>query len=158
MAQTVTTITNAANLGGNTTITVGSPTKTVLQGATQWVILNVQISQWTEEAAANLGSSVPRPSIRVGYAISPFTLTADATLPQTLASCAKYLDIRMLPNILNGHVVSTADILSGFDINNPGVLANNGGATGGLYTWFESPPLSVINNTPPTITITSVEF
>lgn len=155
MAQTITTITNAANLGGNTSITVGSPTKTTLAGATQWVVLNAQISAYTEQFSSNAGSSVARPTVKLWYAISPFTLTADKTLPSTLGQEARFLEIRLLPNGTGVVCRSTGSLLNGSDDTNSGVLANNGGL---LYTWFESPPLSPINNTPPTITITSVEF
>jgi hypothetical protein len=119
------------------------------------VILNVQISQYTEEFSSNAGASVPRHSVRVGFAILPFTLTADSTLPNALSQAINWIEIKLIPGILTAQCFTSCSYLNGVDKYNPGVLANNGG---NLYTWFESPPLSPVNNTPPTITITSVEF
>ena len=158
MAQTITTITNAANLGGNATITVGSPTKTVLQAGTLYVDLSVQITVGPESMfESNLAGSVPRQVVRVWYSIIPFTLTADATLPNTLFQAADFIECKV-PTKGTAVTRLTHYNTAGSTVP-PGSIArclfNNGG---NLYTWFDSPPLAPLTNTPPTITITSVEF
>ena len=160
MAQTITTITNAANLGGNASIAVGSPTKTVLQAGTLYVDLCAQITLPKDFAPSNLGSSIQRPSVKVWYAIVPYSLTADTTLPYTLMQAAGYIECK-IPMVPTTSSVTKLSSQAGLGIAGypdgsiTRCLFNCGG---NLYTWFESPPLSIALNTPPTITLTSVEF
>ena len=158
MAETITTITNAANLGGNTSIQVGSPTKTTLAASTLYVDLTVKISLPTDFPASNLGSSVARPSVKVWYCVLPISLTADTTLPNQLWGAAGFMECKVpiSPVLTSYTTLSTSNVMPGWPNGSiTQCLFNNGGY---LYTWFESPPLSIALNTPPTITITSVEF
>ena len=130
--MTITTINNATALGTTTDLTTQQPTKTILQNGTTAVILNSQIV--TSSAFVNKSNRV-----RLWYAISPFSLTADTTLPLFLTPTADYLDL------IVGAGASTT-------IDTSGVIANNGGF---LYTWYDSPALG---SGSPTITVTSVEL
>jgi hypothetical protein len=134
--MTITTITNAANLGTTTSLSGQSITKTTLQAGTTGVIVNVKLVQGPE--AQNQSQMV-----RVFYAILPFNLTADATLPPTLNPTVGLLEIKC-SRMGGGTVIDTT-----------GLVGNNGGF---LYTWFESPALSPSGGAAGTITITSVEL
>ncbi len=158
MAQTITTITNAANLGGNTSIVCGSPTKTVLASTTLYVDLTVVITLPPDFSPSNLSSSVARPSIKLWYVILPIALTANGTLPQVLMQGANYMECKVPMAPSTQSVTQLSSMGGGIPGSPPGsitrCLYNNGG---NLYTWFESPPLSIALNTPPTISIYSVE-
>jgi hypothetical protein len=136
--MTITTIYNAVALGTTSEASNGSPTKTVLQAGTTAVILNAKL---TNGDNTNKSTGIPGQStmLDVRYAIAPFALTADTSLPSLLKNSAGKLEL---------HVDRSS---GGVTIDNTGLIANNGG---NLYTWFNSPALSA----GATITLTSVEL
>jgi len=134
--MTNTTITAAANLGGNTSLANQSITQTELQIGTTTVILNVSITTGPE--AVNQSDEV-----EVWYVVYPSSLTADSTLPAAIMHAANYARFKPAQS---GNTTRRYTI--------PAIL-NNGGY---LYTWFNSPALSPSTNIPGTITIQSVEL
>lgn len=132
--MTNTTIYNAVSLGTTSEIRGGSPTKTTLQTGTTAVVLNVKIVSGDNQNQSD--------EVELYYAISPFSLTADATLIPKLHPQAGLLRIK--PN-QNG---------SGEAYDTTGVIFNNGGY---LYTWFNSPALAQSGTGSPTISVTAVE-
>ena len=127
--MTNTTIYNAVALGTTAEVVAGSPTKTTLATGTTAVVLNVQIVKGSGNNQSD--------AVELFYAITPFNLTADATLIPKL---------RPLAGILRVFPGQAADA---FD--STGIIVNNGGY---LYTWFNSPALGGS----PTITLVSVEL
>ena len=133
--MTNTTIYNAVSLGTTGEVRGGSPTKTTLQTGTTGLMLNVKIVSGDNQNQSD--------EVELYYAVSPFNLTADATLIPKLHPQAGILRIK--PNQLG----------SGEAYDTTGVIANNGGY---LYTWFNSPPLAASGVGTPTITLVSVEL
>ena len=134
--MTITNITSSTNLGTTAEIKTGAPTLTALQTGTTTVLLNAKVTT---------GSNVLNSSdeITVYYAISPYTYTADATLPFNLMNTFGMLRVKLrnAGNSIRAEVT--------------GPIANNGG---NLYTWFDSPALAPVGDTAATLTITSVEL
>jgi hypothetical protein len=133
--MTNTTILNAVSLGTTSEIRGGSPTKTTLQSGTTAVILNAQIVTGDNQNQSD--------QVEIYYTVSPFNLTADATLIPKLHPQAGVLRIKPF----NGG--------SGEAYDTTGAIINNGGY---LYTWFNSPALAQSGVGSPTITLTSVEL
>jgi len=127
--MTNTTIYNAVALGTTAEVVGGSPTKTTLAVGTTAVVLNLQVVKGNGDNQSD--------AVELFYAISPFNLTADATLIPKLRPMAGL--IRLFPG-------QSADAY-----DTTGVIVNNGGY---LYTWFNSPALGGS----PTITLVSVEL
>lgn len=136
--MTNTTIYNAVNMPATTADLNKSPTKTVLQTGTTAVVLNVQLKGGTEDYNRS-------EMFRLYYAISPFSLTADATLPFQFPTAVGMLEVKF-PS--GGQTSARVDTT--------GCLLNNGG---NLYTWYDCPPSTPSNTgTVGTITVTSVEL
>lgn len=133
--MTNTTVYNAVALGTTAEVRGGSPTKTTLQIGTTAVVLNVKIVSGDNQNQSD--------QVELFYAISPFSLTADATLIPLLHPQAGFLRIK--PNQAG----------SGEAYDTTGVIVNNGGY---LYTWFNSPALAQSGVGSPTITVTAVEL
>ena len=133
--MTITTIYNAVALGTTTTLRGNTPTQTILQTGTTALMLNVKIVSGDNQNQSQ--------EVELFYAVSPFNLTADATLIPKLHPQAGILRIKQ--NQLG----------AGEAYDTTGVIANNGGY---LYTWFNSPALAQSGVGLPTITLTSVEL
>jgi len=133
--MTNTTVYSAVSLGTTAEVRSGSPTKTTLQTGTTAVVLNVKIVSGDNQNQSD--------QVELFYAISPFNLTADATLIPLLRPQAGFL--RINPNRAG----------SGEAYDTTGVIVNNGGY---LYTWFNSPALAQSGVGSPTITVTAVEL
>jgi hypothetical protein len=132
--MTNTTIYNAVSLGTTSEIRGGSPTKTTLQTGTTGLVLNLKIVSGDNQNQSD--------AVELYYAVSPFNLTADATLIPKLRPQAGIL--RVFANQAG----------SGEAYDTTGVIFNNGGY---LYTWFNSPAMAQSGSGTPTITLTSVE-
>jgi hypothetical protein len=132
--MTNTTIYNAVSLGTTAEVRGGSPTKTTLQAGTTSLVINVQIVSGDNQNQSD--------QVEVYYAVSPFNLTADATLIPKLRPQAGLLRIK--PNQSG----------SGESYDTTGIIFNNGGY---LYTWFNSPAMAQSGAGTPTITLISVE-
>jgi hypothetical protein len=117
--MTNTTIYNAVALGTTAEVRGGSPTKTTLQAGTTSLVINVQIVSGDNQNQSD--------QVEVYYAVSPFNLTADATLIPKLRPQAGLLRIK--PNQSG----------SGESYDTTGIIFNNGGY---LYTWFNSPAMA----------------
>lgn len=133
--MTITTIWNAVALGTTTELIGNTPTKTTLATGTTAVILNTKLVPGDGNNQSDM--------VRIYYAVSPFSLTADATLPFNLKPQCGVLELK------------TQKKSAGAIYETSGVIANNGGF---LYTWFDSPALSVAGGSTPSITLTSVEL
>jgi hypothetical protein len=129
--MTLTTIYHAVSLGNTTDLINNSPTKVTLATGTTSVILNMRVINGTNSVQGDL--------VELCYAIVPFNLTADATLPDQLKPLAGSLTVQSSRQGLTPAIIAT------------GVIANNGGY---LYTWFNSPALGA----GATITVVSVEL
>ena len=127
--MTNTTIYNAVALGTTAEVVGGSPTKTTLAVGTTAVVLNLQVVKGSGDNQSD--------AVELFHAISPFNLTADATLVPKLRPMAGL--IRVLAGQADDAYDSTC------------IIVNNGGY---LYTWFNSPALGGS----PTITLVSVEL
>lgn len=136
--MTNTTIYNAVNMPATAGVLNASPTKTVLQTGTTAVVLNVQLKGGTEDY--NRGEQ-----FRLYYAVSPFSLTADATLPFQFPTAVGILEVKFPAG---GQTTARIDTT--------GCILNNGG---NLYTWYDCPPSTPSGTgTVGNITVTSVEL
>lgn len=129
--MTLTTIYNAIPLGTTAEIRNGTPTKVTLATGTTGVILNLRVVNGTNDNQSD--------EVELCYAVVPFNLTADATLPDQLRPLAGSLTVKSSRQGLTPTSTAT------------GIIANNGGY---LYVWFNSPALGI----GATITLVSVEL
>lgn len=130
--MTNTTIYNAVALGTTTELRNQSITKTTLQTGTTSLVLNVKFVAGDSQNQSD--------EVELYYCVSPFNLTADATLIPKLHPQAGVLRVKQ------------SQLGAGEAYDTTGVIYNNGGY---LYTWFNSP---AFNSGTPTITLVSVEL
>jgi hypothetical protein len=137
---------------------------TVLQAGTLYVDLQVKINNvgnpaTSDYTVSNLSSSVARNFVKLWYFITPFTPTANALILNYSGQIANYMECKVPFGAQQWAITQLSSMGGGIPGSPPGsitrCLFNSGG---NLFTWFESPPLSPILNTPPQITITSIEF